>query len=143
MRISTEDKAYIKNNIKALSLRTPKLNQSELCRTYKVSRPTIKKWLNEIRDEQIRAIEPYVLEEEMRILEEKSKRYLDIMQKIHIEYFHYWHHNLSSLINLFKLSWTIDKDVFFLKLSLYTKALSPEQKKVVENFGRKMFLNLN
>jgi hypothetical protein len=116
-----------------------KINQSEIAKQYGVSRPTIKKWIKEIRDEQIREIETNTLSEEIRLLEEKSKRYAVILSEIQSEYFHIWPDNIPSLLNLIKLQWNIEKDVFTLKLGLLAKKLTEEQLYKVNTINTKLF----
>jgi hypothetical protein len=141
MRVNSEDRQFIKTKLKALVLIGSKINQSELAKIYTISRPTIKKWIQEVRTEQIREIEANTLSEELRLLEEKSKRYAFVLNQILTDYNHIWPDNVPSLLNLIKLQWSIEKDVFILKLGLFSKKLSEEQIYKVNVVNNNLALN--
>lgn len=121
MRISEDDKALIKGEIgRQLALRSM-VNQSEISRQHKISRVTVKRWIGEIRQEQLKTLDKEVLEYELWRLSEIGRNYVRHLEKIHYN-MHYMHKvNHGVELGLIRTAWNIDKETFQLKLDLFSR----------------------
>jgi hypothetical protein len=127
MRINELDKKGIKRAMRLFAT-YGKVNHSEIAKNYGISRVTTKKWFEEIRNEQLQEIDRNTLKTELWRLEQKAKDYGFNIEQLSGDLKHHYDKFPYALLDCFKSQWEIDKELFLIKLDLYTRILSLEDR---------------
>ncbi|MGA2911748.1 MAG: hypothetical protein ABSE17_03915 [Candidatus Levyibacteriota bacterium] len=126
-------KKILKLQMRALVTTQPKVTQTRMCELFGVSRPTIRKWLDEVREEQLAKIDQQSLRTEIWRMQERAREYLIRLEELDAETKQrfYYDRPVSAILRMIQLSWEIEKDLFKLRLDLY----SAENSKANLNIG--------
>lgn len=115
------NRKILKIQMRALITTQPKITQTRMCELFGVSRPTIKRWLSEVQEEQIAKVDQKSLNTEMWRMQERAREYLIRLEELDEEskQRYYFNRPIAAAVRMVQLSWDIEKDLFQLRLNLY------------------------
>ncbi|MFC1790168.1 hypothetical protein ACFLZP_01640 [Patescibacteria group bacterium] len=138
VQIARANKKLIKSQVKNLVVAYPKTTQTHIARTFGISRVTAKKWLEEIRDEQIQRIEAETRRAELWRLGEKGKEYVKLLMLLRADVKHFYYKFPHVILGIVKAQWQIEKEIYQLKLDLYSRELSEREKQKIRTIDQKI-----
>jgi len=116
----------------------PDVTQCQIAQTFGITRITARKWLEEIREEQIRTIDKESLKRELWRLEEKAKEYLLLLTYLRSDINHLYDKFPHVILGIIKTGWMIEKELFELKFDLYSRQLEADDSRKIDLINQKM-----
>lgn len=108
-----------------MAVYNPNITVTEVAEALKISRVTAAKWLSELREEQVRELDKDTWKRELWRLEQLGTEYIKQLSYLHADLNHLWDKYPHVILGLIKSQWQIQKEIYELKLSLYSQGKSP------------------
>jgi hypothetical protein len=131
MRYNSIGKANVKSEIRGMIAINPRVSVSAVALEYKISRITARRWMEEVNNDRLELLNEIDLKRELAHLQEMKDFYISALTDIHNGICRDYRKNHAVNLGLVKTGWQIEKDMFQLKLDIFSRGTVNNQVNII------------